>query len=76
MLTFAPKFQIHSAMMETKKAFKDWDISDFDFAHAESLANNHIPKNRRPFIPFVKLPKVVERKPYPNYPTSNLADVL
>ena len=29
-------------MTETKKAFKDWDISDFDFAHAESLAHKPI----------------------------------
>ena len=29
-------------MTQTKKAFKDWDFSDFDFAHAESLAHKPI----------------------------------
>ena len=33
---------------KTKKAFKDWDISDFDFAHATSLAHKPI----RPGHPF------------------------
>ena len=36
-------------MTQTKKAFKDWDISDFDFANAESLADQPI---RRDHIPF------------------------
>ena len=69
-------YKTHNVMTQTKKEFKDWDISDFDFANAESLAQSSVQTNRRPFIPFVKLPKGVERKPYPNYPTSNLADVL
>ena len=63
-------------MTQTKKDFKDWDFSDFDFANSESLAQSSIQTNRRPFIPFFKRLKVVEHKPYPNYPTSNLADVL
>ena len=29
-------------MTDTKKAFKDWDNSDFDFAHVESLAHKPI----------------------------------
>ena len=29
-------------MTQTKKDFKDWDFSDFDFAHAESLADQPI----------------------------------
>jgi len=27
--TFAAEFQIYSVMTETKKAFKDWDVSDY-----------------------------------------------
>ena len=63
-------------MKPITKPFKDWDMGDFDFAHAESLANMSFQTSRRPMIPFLKAPKGVERKPYPNYPTSNLADVL
>ena len=43
-------YKTHNVMTEnkTKKAFKDWDISDFDFAHATSLAHKPI----RPGHPF------------------------
>ena len=50
-------------MTETKKDFKDWDISDFE---------DHIP-----FYGFNKVPKGEPRPQFPkHYPTSNLADVL
>ena len=74
---FAAEFQIYSVMTETKKAFKDWDISDFDFAHAESLADQPIRRDHIPFYGFNKVPKGARRPQFPqHYPTSNLADVL
>ena len=72
-------YKTHSVMTETKtkKAFKDWDISDFDFAHAESLADQPLRRNHIPFYGFNKVPKGEHRPQFPkHYPTSNLADVL
>ena len=64
-------------MTETKKDFKDWDISDFDFAHAESLADQPLRRDHIPFYGFNKVPKGEPRPQFPkHYPTSNLADVL
>ena len=62
---------------KTKKDFKDWDISDFDFAHAESLADQPIRRDHKPFYGFNKVSKGARRPQFPqHYPTSNLADVL
>ncbi len=61
-------------MTQTKKAFKDWDFSDFDFAHAESLADQPIRRNQTSFNGFIKA--IGPCPQYKDYPTSNLADVL
>ena len=61
-------------MTQTKKAFKDWDFSDFDFGHAESLADQPIHRNHTSFNGFIKV--IGPRLQYKDYPTSNLADVL
>ena len=62
-------------MTETKKAFKDWDISDFkDF---ESLADRPIRRDRTPFYGFNKVLKGERCPQFPNnQTTSSLADVL
>ena len=59
---------------KTKKAFKDWDISDFDFAHATSLAHKPI-RPGRPFN-FFRTKKGEPCPKYVEHPTSNLAEVL
>ncbi len=56
------------------KAFKDWDISDFDFAHAESLAGQPIRKGHGSFNGLVK--SIGSHQQLKDYPVSNLADVL
>ena len=59
------------------KAFKDWDISDFDFAHAESLADQPLRRDHIPFYGFNKVPEGEHRLQFSKcQPTSNLADVL
>ena len=64
-------------MTQTKKDFKDWDFSDFDFAHAESLADQPIRRNHIPFYGFNKVLKGERRPQSPqHYVTSNLVDVL
>ena len=74
MINFALEFQTSINMTQTKKPFKDWDFSDFDFAHAESLADQPIRRNHTSFNGFIKA--TGPRPQYKNYPTSNLADVL
>ena len=70
-------YKTHSVMTQTKKEFKDWDFSDFDFANAESLADQPIRRDHVPFYGFNKVPKGERRPQSPqHYPTSNLADVL
>ena len=54
MRIFASEFQTQFIMAQTKKAFKGWDFSDFDFAHAESLADQPIRKGHIPFYGFNK----------------------
>ena len=74
---FAAEFQIYSVMTETKKAFKDWDISDFkDFTDMGGMQKFEESRSHRPFFGFNKQPKGTLHRPYKNYPTSNLADVL
>ena len=63
-------------MTQTKKDFKDWDFSDFDFAHAESLADQPIRKGHVPFYGFNKALKGESRPQYKDLPTSNIADVI
>ena len=65
-------------MTETKKAFKDWDISDFkDFTDMGGMEKFKASlDSHRPFFGFNKLPKGTQRRPYEKYLTSNLADVL
>ena len=59
------------------KAFKDWDISDFDFAHAESLADQPLRRDHIPFYGFNKVPEGEYRLQFSKcQPTSNLTDVL
>lgn len=72
-------YKIHSVMTETKtkKAFKDWDISDFkDFTDMGGMQKFEESRSHRPFFGFNKQPKGTPHRPYKNYPTSNLADVL
>ena len=67
----------HSVMTETKKDFKDWDISDFkDFTDMGGMQKFEESRSHRPFFGFNKQPKGTPHRPYKNYPTSNLADVL
>lgn len=62
---------------KTKKAFKDWDISDFkDFTDMGGMQKFEESRSHRPFFGFNKQPKGTPHRPYKNYPTSNLADVL
>ena len=45
-------------MTETKKAFKDWDISDFkDFTDMGGLQKFEESRSHRPFFGFNKQPK-------------------
>jgi len=68
--TFAAEFQIYSVMTETKKAFKDWDISDFkDFTDMGGLQKFEESRSHRPFFGFNKQPKGTPHRPYKNYPT-------
>lgn len=70
-------YKIHSVMTETKKDFKDWDISDFkDFTDMGGMQKFEESRSHRPFFGFNKQPKGTPHRPYKNYPTSNLADVL
>lgn len=62
-------------MEETRKAFKDWDISDFKDI-GESLAQAPIRRDRTPFYGFNKVKEGAPRPQFPNLPTSSLADVL
>ena len=67
-------YKIHSVMT---KAFKDWDISDFkDFTDMGGMQKFEESRSHRPFFGFNKQPKGTPHRPYKNYPTSNLADVL
>ena len=77
-LIFAPVMcKIHSVMTQTKKDFKDWDISDFkDFTDMGGLQKFEESRTHRPFFGFNKLPKGTPGEPYKNHPTSNLAAVL
>lgn len=62
--TFAPEFQIHSAMTETKKAFKDWDVSDFkDFTDMGGMQKFEETRSHRPFFGFNKHPKGTPSRP-------------
>jgi hypothetical protein len=62
-------------MTETKKAFKDYDISDFkDMGSLPKWPETT--EKHRPFIPFIKAQKGMPRMTYRDYPTSKLADVL
>ena len=64
-------------MTQTKKTFKDWDISDFkDFTDMGGMERFKATNSHRPFFGFNKLPKGTPRRPYEKHPTSNLADVL
>ena len=49
--TFAAEFQIYSVMTEAKKAFKDWDISDFkNFTDMGGLQKFEESRSHRPFF--------------------------
>ena len=61
-------------MTQTKKDFKDWDISDFK--DMGSLAHHPIQEGRVSFNGFVKAIKGQPHPQYKDYPTSRLADVL
>ena len=61
-------------MIETKKAFKDWDISDFK--DMGSLPQMPISKDRRPFYGFCKVKNGEPRPQSAIGRTSKLADVL
>ena len=61
-------------MTQTKKAFKDWDISDFK--DMGSLAHHPIQEGHISFNGFVKAIKGQPCPQYKDYPTSRLADVL
>mgnify|MGYP006988975278 CR=1 FL=1 len=64
-------------MTQTKKDFKDWDISDFKhFTDMGGMQKFEKSRSSRPFFGFNKQPKGTAGKPYVNHPTSNLADVL
>lgn len=56
------------------KAFREWNFCDFDFAHAESLADQPIRKGHASFNGLVKSTGFHQQSK--NYPVSNLADVL
>ncbi|MCR4957530.1 MAG: hypothetical protein K6B13_02840 [Prevotella sp.] len=64
-------------MTQTKKDFKDWDISDFKhFTDMGGMKKFEESRSIRPFFGFNKLPKGTVHKPYVSHSTSNLADVL
>ena len=62
-------------MIENKKAFKDWDISDFkDFTDMGGMQK--FEESRKAVITFNRIKKGSPRIPYESHPVSNLADVL
>ena len=64
-------------MTQTKKDFKDWDVSDFkDFTDMGGLQKFEESRSHRSFFGFNKLPKGTSGKPYKEHPTSTPATVL
>ena len=58
------------------KAFKDFDISDFEVMGSIAKLTGKTPSKHRPFFGFNKTKKGKVITPYKNYSVSNLDDVL